>query len=92
MDYSPSPEAVTICGFDEPAAEVEVSYRTEAGTEQTMTLSVGTASLDGTGRYVRLNDDTAIYQLAADGVDTLVPGGPPKAFRFKTFFDGGKGG
>ncbi|WP_455580992.1 DUF4340 domain-containing protein [Dysosmobacter sp.] len=72
VDYSPSPEAVTICGFDEPAAEVEVSYRTEAGTEQTMTLSVGTASLDGTGRYVRLNDDTAIYHLAADGVDTLV--------------------
>lgn len=72
VDYSPSPEAVTICGFDEPAAEVEVSYRTEAGTEQTMTAQRGHRFAGRHRRYVRLNDDTAIYQLAADGVDTLV--------------------
>ena len=72
VDYRPSDKAVSICGFDAPSAQVEVVYLTDAGAEQTMTLTIGAAAVDGSGRYARLNDDTAIYQLSSDGVDTIL--------------------
>ena len=45
MDYRPSDEAASICGFDAPAATVEVTYTSDAGTEQTVTLTIGGESI-----------------------------------------------
>lgn len=72
VDYRPSDRAASICGFDAPAAQAEVIYLTDTGAEQTMTLTIGTSSMDGSGRYARLDGDTAIYQLSADSVDTIL--------------------
>ena len=66
-DWRPSDEASSICGFDAPAAVAEIAMG-----ETTLTITVGSATLDGTGYYVRVNDDTTIYQAATDNVDTLL--------------------
>lgn len=66
-DYRPSDEAVTICGFDAPAAVAEIAMG-----EQVYTITVGAATLDGTGYYVRVEDDTTIYQASTASVDTLL--------------------
>ena len=66
-DWRPSDEAVSICGFDAPAAVAEITT-----TSATLTITVGSATLDGTGYYVRINDDTTIYQAATASVDTLL--------------------
>lgn len=70
VDYKPTDEAVSICGFDEPVT-VTMTYLTDSGTEQTLTLAFGTENLDGDGRYVRVDDDTTIYQMDLDSVDAL---------------------
>ena len=72
MDYRPSDEAASICGFDAPAAVVEVTYQADTGAEQTMTLSIGAKSVDGTGRYVRLGGEDAIYQLSAEAAAPML--------------------
>lgn len=66
-DWRPSDEAVSICGFDAPAAVAEITT-----TSSTLTITVGSATLDGTGYYVRVNDDTTIYQADTASVDTLL--------------------
>lgn len=72
VDYRPSDEAASICGFDAPAAVVEVTYQADTGAEQTMTLSIGAKSVDGTGRYVRLGGEDAIYQLSAEAAAPML--------------------
>ena len=72
VDYRPSDEAASICGFDAPAAVVEVAYQSDTGAEQTMTLTIGNASVDGTGRYVRLGSEEAIYQLSAEAAAPML--------------------
>lgn len=71
VDYKPTDEAVSICGFDEPV-KVTLVYLTDSGTEQTLTLEIGAENLDGDGYYVRLDDDTNIYQMDLDDVDALL--------------------
>lgn len=66
LDYNPSAEAVRLCGFETPAASVEVQYEDENGAELTMTVTLGGLTVDGTGRCVRINDDATIYAVAAD--------------------------
>lgn len=66
-DYRPSDEAVSICGFDAPAAVAEI-----VSGATTLTITVGGATLDGTGYYVRIDDDTTIYQTTTDSVNTLL--------------------
>ena len=66
-DWRPSDEAASICGFDAPSAVAEIAMG-----ETTLTITVGGATLDGTGYYVRLDDDTTIYQATTDNVDTLL--------------------
>ncbi|MBE6964222.1 MAG: DUF4340 domain-containing protein [Ruminococcaceae bacterium] len=69
--YRPSPEAVTICGYDAPTATVQVTY-TDGSDIQTLQLTVGNALPDGSGHYVWLNDDTTIYTLAPSALDTIL--------------------
>lgn len=71
VDYKPTDEVVSICGFDEPV-KVTLVYLTDSGTEQTLTLEIGAENLDGDGYYVRLDDDTTIYQMDLDDVDALL--------------------
>ena len=63
VDYRPSDEAASICGFDAPDALVQVTYTPEDGSESVWTLTVGTTEPGGTGRYARIGADTTIYLL-----------------------------
>lgn len=71
VDFKPTDEAVTICGFDQPV-KVTLNYLNDSGTEQTLVLEIGAENLDGDGYYVRVDDDTTIYQMNLDGVDALL--------------------
>lgn len=72
VDYDPSDEALSICGFDMPPAALTVNYTTDAGTDETMSLTIGAQVLDGSGRYVRLGDSTTIYSLPTAALDPLM--------------------
>ena len=71
VDYFPSEDAAEICGFQSADAILKVEYAAN-GAEQTFTLTVGARMPDESGRYVRLEEDGAIYALATDGVDALM--------------------
>ena len=72
MDYRPSDEAASICGFDAPDALVQVTYTPEDGSESVWTLTVGTTEPGGTGRYARIGADTTIYLLETALLDPLM--------------------
>lgn len=72
VDYKPSDQAADICGFTTPAASLTVLYRTESGAEQTLSLVLGGKTLDGAGYYIRVGDDTTIYQAPAGSVEALL--------------------
>lgn len=72
VDYRPSDNAVALCGFDKPDAAITVKYTGEDGKDGTLTLTVGSQVLDGDGRYVRMDDDTSVYRMAADKLDMLM--------------------
>ncbi|WP_312280323.1 DUF4340 domain-containing protein [Oscillibacter sp.] len=72
VDYRPSDGAAALCGFDAPAATVTVNYTGDGNTAQTLTLLIGNPVLGGDGRYVRVNDDSTIYSMAADKLDALL--------------------
>lgn len=65
VDYRPSDEAASICGFDAPAAQLTVAYHTETGERQELTLSIGTKAHEADGYYARWNDDATVYLLSA---------------------------
>lgn len=72
VDFKPSAQAAAICGFDAPAAIAALTYQTDAGTQQSLTLTFGGKSSDGSGRYFRINEDTTIYLAAQDSIDALL--------------------
>ena len=72
VDYKPTDEAVSLCGFDAPAAQVEAIYHTESGAELSFSLTVGAQTLDGSSRYIRLGGDSTIYETAADSLTNLL--------------------
>ena len=72
VDFAPSEEAGTICGFDAPAAILEITYNTEGDAEQVLTLRVGERLPDGSGRYTRLGEDAPIYLVTTDLLDPLM--------------------
>lgn len=71
VDYFPSEEAAEICGFHSADAILKVEYAAN-GTDQTFTLSVGARMPDQSGRYVRLEEDGAIYALSTDSIDAVM--------------------
>lgn len=71
-DYAPSDEAVSICGFDAPAATVTANYLDDAGEEQTLLLLVGNLTAAEDGYYVRVNDDTTIYSMSSDSLSAIL--------------------
>lgn len=72
VDYKPSDDAANLCGFAEPAVTLSVIYLREGGAEQTLLLTLGGHTLDDTGYYARINEDTAIYQVDSEAVTALL--------------------
>ena len=72
VDYDPSDEALTICGFDTPPAALTVNYTTDTGVDESLSLTIGAPMLDGSGRYVRLGDSTTVYALPTAALDPLM--------------------
>ena len=72
IDYNPSAEAATVCGFDAPAAILQISYLTESGSEQSLELTVGNRVPDQSGRYTRMGSDSSLYLLETDLLDPLM--------------------
>lgn len=72
VDYRPSKEAVSICGFDHPAASVTITYHTQGGAGQTFSMNVGIQTPDQSGRYVRIGADSTIYLIETELLDPLM--------------------
>lgn len=72
VDYRPSDDASVLCGSEQPAAHLKVFYTTPSGTDQTLTLTIGQPLLDGSGRYVWMDDDATIYHLPTAALDPLM--------------------
>lgn len=72
IDYNPSAEAAAVCGFDAPAAILQISYLTESGSEQSLELTVGNRVPDQSGRYTRMGSDSSLYLLETDLLDPLM--------------------
>ena len=72
VDYHPSDEAASICGFDAPAAHVSIRYTSESASDQVFALTIGSRLPDKSGRYVRLENDTTIYFLPTELLDPLM--------------------
>jgi len=69
--FDPSEEAASICGFDSPAAGLTVVY-TANGTDTSLNLTIGSRLPDGSGRYVRLGEDSTVYFLPTELLDPLM--------------------
>lgn len=72
VDYQPSEDAASLCGFDSPAVTLRVGYTDEEDNRETFTLVVGSEAFNGGGRYVRINDDDSIYLAPENCVDALL--------------------
>lgn len=72
VDYNPSDEAATTCGFDAPTARVTIDYTGESGEEAHLLLLIANPLPDGSGRYVRIGEDTTIYFLPTELLDPLM--------------------
>ena len=69
--FRPSAEAAEICGFTETAVTLQAGHH-HGGENLQFILTVGSVTLDGTGRYVRLNDTETIYQMDGALLDSLL--------------------
>ena len=72
IDYDPSEEALTVCGLDEPAAQLQVTYLDAEGTAQEYTLSIGDLRTNGETRFALLESSGAIYSISAQSVQPLI--------------------
>lgn len=73
VDYNPSDEAATMCGFDAPTARITIDYLNESGEEAHLLLLVGNPLPDASGRYVRIGEDTTLYFLPTELLDPMLP-------------------
>lgn len=67
IDFLPSSEAASICGFDAPEITLTVGY----GEDSSLVLEIGGTPLNESGRCVRLNGESAIYLLPEESLDGL---------------------
>lgn len=72
VDYSPSEEAIAICGLDAPEAKLTLRFTSASGAEGQLDLAVGARLPDKSGRYVQVGDDTTIYLLETALLDPLM--------------------
>lgn len=72
VDYAPSDGAVEICGLTNPVAVLTVDYVSDSGSEQSLTMTIGSHVTDGSGRYIRINSEKPIYFLPTELLDPLM--------------------
>lgn len=72
IDYDPSDEALAVCGLDEPAAQLHVTYSDKEGATQEYTLSLGDLRAQGEMRFALLDTTGAIYNISAQSVQPLI--------------------
>ena len=70
--YRPSDEALEICGFTAPAANLWANYTTDTDLTENIQITVGGLTLDGESRYVRLNGEKTIFRVDTDLLDPLM--------------------
>ena len=67
-NFKPSADGLSFWGMDVPSVIVQVYY----DDDQLLNLEIGHKTLDGNGYYVRMNDDTTIYSMDADSIETII--------------------
>lgn len=67
-NFSPSDNAVTLWGLDNPIVVVQITH----GADQLLTLQIGGKTLNGEGRYIRINEDSTIYSLSDRVLDPIL--------------------
>ena len=76
VDYRPSAKALSLCGFDDPAATLWANYTTATDLTGHIQLTVGALTLDGAARYVRFGGDgfdgETVYRVATELLDPLM--------------------
>ena len=58
-NFKPSADGLALWGMEVPGVIAEVCF----DEDQLLTLRIGGQTLDGSGYYVRINDDTTIYSI-----------------------------
>ena len=71
VDYKPSDDGAAFCGFDDPSV-LTVNYKGSSGADETFAMYIGKQNIDGTGRYVRFDEDSAIYLMELSYLDPLM--------------------
>ena len=76
VDYRPSAKALSLCGFDDPAATLWANYTTATDLGGHIQITVGALTLDGAARYVRFGGDgfdgETVYRVATELLDPLM--------------------
>lgn len=72
VDYHPSEQALSICGFDSSPARLTVDYAAGGGGEETWSLTLGAAAPDNAGYYAQLGDAADIYLIPQECADALL--------------------
>ena len=72
VTYRPSDEAASLCGFTAPTATLWSNYTTSTDLEGHFQMVIGGLTLDGQGRYVRIGDDSSIYSVPVDQLDSIL--------------------
>ena len=71
VDFKPSDDGAAFCGFDDPSV-LTVNYKGSSGADETFVMYIGIQNIDGTGRYVRFDEDSAIYLMELSYLDPLM--------------------
>ena len=67
-NFKPSADSLAFWGMDAPSVTVQVCY----DEDQLLTLQIGGRTLDSSGYYVRVNDDTTIYSISAYSIEPII--------------------
>ncbi len=67
-NFKPTEAGLALWGMDAPAVTAQFVY----DDEQLLTLQIGNQTLDGSGYYVRMNDDTTIYSISAYSLEPIL--------------------
>lgn len=67
-NFKPTAEGLALWGMDVPAVTAQFVY----DDEQILTLQIGNQTLDGSGYYVRINDDTTVYSISSYALEPIL--------------------
>ena len=67
-NFKPSADGLALWGMDAPAVTAQIHY----SEDQLLTLQIGSRTLDGSGYYVRVNDDTTIYSIDTYTLEPII--------------------